>query len=119
MGWRGNWVKPASYATESIRDSGKKGNEMLKKIMASAILAGTIAVGAAFGTGTASATGSINVCYAIDEAPTYTAYLIDAAVWGKAFDWDSSQQAYNIVSAVATYCPWHLPGIKSAAAALS
>ena len=92
----------------------------MRKVISSAVLAVAIAIGALFGTaGTANATGSINVCYAIDDAPTYQDYLIDAAVWGYAFNWDSSAQAYNIVSAVQAYCPWHLPGIKAAAAALS
>jgi hypothetical protein len=92
---------------------------MFKKVIATAIMAGTIATGATVAAGTANATGSPSVCDAIDRAPTYTDYLIDAAVWGYAFNWNSSQQAYNIVSAVNTYCPWHAPGIRAAAAALS
>jgi hypothetical protein len=92
---------------------------MFKKLIASAILGASIVAGSLVGAGSASATGSYLVCNAIDEAPTYEAYLIDAAVWGKAFDWDSNAQAQNIVSAVVTYCPWHLPGIRSAAYSLS
>ena len=92
---------------------------MFKKVIATAIMAGTIATGATVAAGTANATGSPLVCDAIDRAPTYTDYIIDAGVWGYAFNWDSNAQAYNIVSAVRAYCPWHLPGIKAAAAALS
>jgi hypothetical protein len=91
----------------------------MRKIVSSAILAATIAIGAVFGTGTANATGSPLVCDAIDRASSYEAYLIDAAVWGYAFNWDTSEQAYNIVSAVNTYCPWHAPGIRAAAYWLS
>jgi hypothetical protein len=92
---------------------------MFKKAIASVIVGGALAGGLIAGTGTANATGSYLVCDAIDRAPTYESYLIDAVVWGYAFNWDASAQAYNIVSAVATYCPWHMSGIQSAAAVLS
>jgi hypothetical protein len=92
---------------------------MIRKLISSALLAAAIVGGSFVGTGTANATGSPLVCNGIDEAPSYVDYLINAAVWGKAFDWSSSAQAYNIVSAVNAYCPWHAQGIKNAAIYLS
>ena len=91
----------------------------MRKVFASAVLAGAIAIGSLFGAGSANAIGDPGVCDGIDEAPSYQSYLIDAYVWGVAFNYSPTQQAYNIVSAVETYCPWHLQGIKVAAASLS
>ena len=91
----------------------------MKKLIAAAGIGAAVALGSLAGAGTASAAGSPSVCDAIDAAPTYQSYLIDAAVWGYAFNWDTNAQSYNIASAVNAYCPWHLPGLRAAAASLS
>ena len=92
---------------------------MIRKLISSALLAAAIVGGSFIGTGTASADANPAVCDGIAEAPSYTAYLLDAFVWGKAFNYSPETQARNIVSSVMVFCPWHAPGIKAAATYLS
>lgn len=92
----------------------------MRKVISSAVLAAAIAVGALFGTaGTASATPMPAVCNGIDKADSYVEYIIDSWALGVAVHADQTQQAKNIVDSVKVYCPWHLPGIRAAAASLS
>ena len=85
-------------------------------------LLGAVAVGAALGLGSLTGAGTANaspaVCDGIDEAPSYSAYLINAWVWGKAFNASPRAQAATIVSSVLVYCPWHAAGIRAAAASM-
>ena len=92
---------------------------MRNKIVASAILAATIAIGSLFGAGSANAIGSPEVCDAIDSEPTYQAYLVDAYLYGRVHGLNPHQQAENIMSAVVVYCPQHLHGIRVAAEQLA
>lgn len=92
---------------------------MKAKLLSSALLAVAIAVGSLFGAGSANADANPAVCNGIDEYSTYEAYLINAYVWGRAFNYPPSVQARNIVDSAVVYCPWHVPGLRQAASNLS
>ena len=76
--------------------------------------------GAAYaGTAIGHATPMRAVCDGIDESPSYEAYVISSWALGVAVHADQDQQARNILDSISVYCPWHGPGIITAAKALS
>ena len=86
--------------------------------MAGAAITGVLAAAAP-----ASATLLPEVCTGISNSLAvgdgYIGYIIDAAVWGKAFNYDTSAQAQNIMDSVAAYCPAYMPGLVAAAQSVS
>lgn len=94
-----------------------------------AALVGKVAFGATFvaglaivGAGHAHATADPAVCDGISKelrsGGNYYGYLINAAAMGYMFDYDTDQQARNIVDSVLEYCPVHAAGLAYAASQL-
>lgn len=79
----------------------------MRKIMASAILAGTIAIGSLFGAGTASAlTSASEICSQLDASPT-KATIVSIAVTDISDGESSSDMAVQFAKAAVFTCPSH------------